>query len=359
MKVEEICHPINESAATSYGLAEIASFILVSMARKTMQTLSSATIAIVNQPQRKIDAYDFPDGSLSNCAESAVFMKRLRKISPLAAKFVTDISLTVSFNNDCPERGSYTKRYSPEIKLRLDKDTISRITELLKSDHLNFESVQRLFHETRFTLIHELTHAFDDWVSSGKFRINRRSLDAAKSKKDTDIGLGLYFNSPIEINARYVATAAIIRNMLFRDRSLSWSDCLKFFKTEFAAWKLLSSDDKRRLITRLSGEFDSFGMTKKVTDFSSDVKSLEGKLGADVYLDYKVSVGLISIDLPIDQTSLLPIICKFADQKKLELCSSVLNLNAETKALGFIANKGSKHRYDLPFGTKIYREARK
>jgi hypothetical protein len=95
------------------------------------------------------------------------------------------------------------------------------------------------------TLIHELTHAYDDYQSKGKY-INKKYVAYSGSKPDE--GNLDYYNNPIETNAFY--TAAISQLDEF-DRLSDFNTYQKLFIDKYTSFKHLNKKSKERLLKRI------------------------------------------------------------------------------------------------------------
>lgn len=96
---------------------------------------------------------------------------------------------------------------------------------------------------------HELQHAYDYHRGGKSF------MDFAnKSHVDHIVDREGYLKNPIEISARYTEVITILKKM--KGSISSFSDFLNAFKIRFHGWKFLSNKEQKRLISRMSQEWD-------------------------------------------------------------------------------------------------------
>lgn len=99
-------------------------------------------------------------------------------------------------------------------------------------------------------LLHELQHAFDDFRSEGKYRGNDEldiyGFPIKKNYKQ-------YLNLKHEIDARFAQTFSTI-NFYDKNKIRDFDDVLNDFKNEFVGFNILSSKDKKRILS-LFGKF--------------------------------------------------------------------------------------------------------
>ncbi len=98
---------------------------------------------------------------------------------------------------------------------------------------------------SRGTFIHELTHAYDYYVSEGRF------TDAEGIVKSGDDEAG-YYASQHEVNARYSDTIAQLDGV---KGDLDKYDYIKRFMEMFVGWDVLDYSQQKRLIKRATMEW--------------------------------------------------------------------------------------------------------
>ena len=230
----------------------------------------------------------------------------------------------------------------PEINLYFN--TISaESTKILMSSYsktLTFLSIRKT------ALIHELIHAYDDYISGGKFR--DPNYNPYKKEKDHN----KYLNYTHEINARFFQTVASL------PKTTIWKDYLRDFKYKFEGWKFLSPTTKKRLITRLATRFQRKETLIDITPFVDRLKiKIKTITDADVYVSKSFdNIEIENIDkVPNDlQKQVLTLVCRTADifQRKVETSDKLPLL----KEFGFIKNSGRNK--DFRISRLFYRPER-
>lgn len=131
----------------------------------------------------------------------------------------------------------------------VDKKIIEEILDTLiryNQDSRIINSLERIYKDTIFlTLIHELTHAYDDYISSGKY--------SPKNYKDVTKGdeWGEYASQNLEVNARYVSTVANLKDIGVKYTIHDFEDVIDEFIHRFRGWTTLNKEQQERLIKRL------------------------------------------------------------------------------------------------------------
>jgi len=141
-------------------------------------------------------------------------------------------------------RGNYQKRSGlGEISRYVNIYTSSDPKEALRSP------IEKT--EIRNSLVHEFTHAYDDYISKGKYA----SKDSPKSKEDS---LG-YLQSNHEVNARYTAAVDEIRNYKLIDPDNKtrggFENYLWEFKQAFLGWADMKPEVQKSLTNRLYKDY--------------------------------------------------------------------------------------------------------
>jgi hypothetical protein len=103
---------------------------------------------------------------------------------------------------------------------------------------------------SRGTLIHEFAHAYDDFISRGKY-LPKKYKDAPESHED-EKGWKDYAKQNLEVNARYTDWI----NEHQKERiTYTWPEYVKEFKQEWGI-KYLNPEQYRRLINRLFAQYN-------------------------------------------------------------------------------------------------------
>ena len=126
----------------------------------------------------------------------------------------------------------------------------------------------------RSVLIHELTHAFDDFMSKGKTFANYSKF----SKEDGKKSLIAYLKNPSEINARFQQTVSKMNFDPTRSGRRNPEDLIQNFKRNFKGWDIIEPDEQKRLIKRLFQFIDTKTPKK---DLSSQTQILSSRLKRD------------------------------------------------------------------------------
>jgi hypothetical protein len=92
------------------------------------------------------------------------------------------------------------------------------------------------------TLLHELTHAYDDYQSKGKYN-NSNYITPEKGYKD-------YAKQNIEVNARFAQAIDILEKQDMKYVIGDFDDFMTNAKSAFEGWKILSIDQQKRLTNR-------------------------------------------------------------------------------------------------------------
>jgi hypothetical protein len=241
-------------------------------------------------------------------------------------------------------------RGQPEIRIHLVPEKLDLLVRWADSGQLNSETVFYFLRTYLSILIHELVHAYDDWVSEGRYTNNRRSI-----KADNTGRFDLYMNNPVEINARYAETVSSIAPFIKAD----WPDYLAAFKRQMEGWRELQPSDKRRLVLRLAAQWRD-GKTPWGVDVRKAVERLRDRLraaGLDTIVSYTPNSGLVVEK--IDSTDgdivfrTLKVISTFADLYGLEVALPFWE--PEAPQLGFRSQNGRHYNHALPHATQMWR----
>lgn len=180
------------------------------------------------------------------------------------------------------------KYHSPSIIfLNLKNDFLQKLSsDLNEYDNMGKSEVYvKLYYEFIKTLIHEIQHAYDDWVSKKNYMNNSKvkhftnSVESYNDNNDEDEDKFKQYNSvfnkyaklPHEINARFSEAFADIRKYRLDKNDKSDTVMLKKsfeeFKSElfiyFRYWNELGEAVQKRLIKRLYLMWDQLPEKKK------------------------------------------------------------------------------------------------
>lgn len=187
-------------------------------------------------------------------------VNKFTDLTPEQANFLTKQSgMTIGFGFTQPHQAAayYTEQPNhPDnfIIMGLPDERMAEIGAMAKDRSLTPDAVYRVLAQSqKSNLVHELTHAYDDAVSGGKFMHNRRSGEAATAirtrQKDA---FAHYMNNPIEINARLTASLAHNRS---EASHMTAPEFIAKVRKDFNGWDDLPPSDQRRLTTRIGGYF--------------------------------------------------------------------------------------------------------
>lgn len=216
-----------------------------------------------------------------------------KKYSKKFQKFIEQSNLQVIFKKNMSgsmgKRSSTLGQYqSPNIIfLNLKDDFINstnkKIKEIPTFDKLDLFT--SLYYAFESTLIHEIQHAYDDWVSKGKYMENIKSNQFQKdinqhfrhaNEEASEEKYNAVFNNytflPHEINARFTQAFKKIRkyslnkgdnsNMIMIKKS--FEEFKKDLALEFEHWYQMGDGVKKRLIKRLYLMWQQLPETKKI-----------------------------------------------------------------------------------------------
>lgn len=191
---------------------------------------------------------------------SYIDLSDIKKVDPILKEFV-DFGITVRVllkKDRAGQQGSYKR----ELELGKLFRTIDLIYDLREWEGIiiNFENnvvsrsdLKKVLDSQKGTLVHELIHAYDDFVSLGK------ALDD-KVSSQTSSYMG-YLKKPSEINARYAETVSIIKELKLIPTSHSrrggFKKYVDTFKFTFTGWQEMDKKIQKRLIGRLAKEYES------------------------------------------------------------------------------------------------------
>lgn len=187
------------------------------------------------------------------------------------------------------------------IEVYLSKTYFNLIRE--KDRRLRSGTIDPLKKSIESHLIHELTHAYDDYRSEGKYHEKDYPEDL------TGKNLGKYYGLPSEVNAYFAQAVkdAYPKKLRFGDPKESWSSYWKEFESQFKPWKSLTDEQKKRVRGRAYNEF--FNLT------DSEAEEIIKQAFAEWYED-----DLRSGDIP----KMLKIDTRVANQNQREVLRKAL-----------------------------------
>lgn len=358
MKIHDLFR-LDESVATQNAIETIATSFISNLATKNIEEY------------RGYAGYT-PIHQMANIRMAALTNMKIKvsRFPILVKKFVQEMGmLSVSFKS---ERGGTKGEYWPDfnsINLFVNYEFETQVNSTLLHNDFPYFSLVNLFKFRMDTLVHELTHAFQNWVSKGKWKDNTRSRDALAARQthhnwpESPEIFAQYRNDPIEINARY---SQVIQRIRVNFSNTDWPNVGRMFKWEIGDWSQIPKIEQRRLVLRLYAEWSAEQRPKTrdmKTEFETFYEKLRETTGLWIYMSLRSST-VISIDTfgTDDNDKIFDIIkqvIKFADIRKLTVAIESLPISPALRALGFIPNRGSRQRYDLRVGTKVYRDGRK
>lgn len=340
--LEMLQEKLTETVDHQKGFEHLAIKVLDSFATRIVKLLPD--IAKRHElPLHKIDLESYPAILLQDVNNGKIIKHLPRSLQ----KFVED-NPTLRF--EISERTENTKGYyrrrpsQPEIVLLVDKEALVEFQTSLKSG-LNWYNVRDFLFTTYETLIHELVHAYDDWVSNGNYRTF------------IDFSYEEYLKKQEEVNARFYQVVSKL------NPNVTWKEFRSGFIYSFDGWHLLSEEQRKRLLKRLSRYYLS-QQPPKLFNPSKQVKKLEGKLrkifGDPLFISYSTASDTISVSSFANATpnwsKILPPITKLADTYRKTIVTSDIPENT-AKEFGFIKNKGRNKNYKI--SEKFYRLPRR
>jgi len=242
--------------------------------------------------------------------------------------------------------------------------------QIITNERITEQDVLHAIRKLRSLIVHEFTHAYDDFASRGRHKNNTASgaaldarIDAWVSSSDQDRqakATELYLNDPIEVNARFSQTVSKL------DKSQSWPDYRRNFTYEMKGWRDLTPLAKRRLVTRLAAYWQDGRDTSPKPDIKASVARLQKRLremfGAQIWLTYGSNAINIDDIGTKDRTAIGNILratSKVGDVLGLTIATSEVPYGDLAKSLGFVNQRSKRHRdFSLSYGTSIYRRPR-
>jgi hypothetical protein len=202
--------------------------------------------------------------------------------------------------------------YQGSIEVYIEPEDIAKIREYTdaatKGDiAINGAYLMRdIIVKYRSTLVHEIQHVIDDWLSNGKFK--DKNHNSAMYKAHYQQEYDDYYKLSHEINARYTQVVSSMGYSLsYTDKygfeyhpSFNWENYVTTFKHMFLGWELMTDVQQKRLLSRLSQQYHYLTKHKEklCLDIKANVERLESELqeaGIHVYMYYKHSANYIHI----------------------------------------------------------------
>lgn len=177
-------------------------------------------------------------------------------------------NMTGSFGKNSTTLGTFS---SPNIIFLNLRDSFLEKINLELKENPKFDKIDmftKMYYEFESTLIHEIQHAYDYWISKGKYVENKkmqhfqskvhqhlRNNDEKISDDIIDPIFKKYTALPHEINARFTQAFKKIRKYTYsEDKKLikkPYQDFQDMFEYEFEHWREMKPDIKRSLLKRL------------------------------------------------------------------------------------------------------------
>lgn len=345
---------LNENVENQRGIVKIASSVIVFWANKIK----------ANVRRNGYESKGFIPKILANevfriTSNSGTPLKGLPEKLQAFLKERFRLSFTVEWKDNVNYSGIYKPREGyghGEISIVIsDKDF-----EFIRNPRSSHEVIQ-ILKKYQSVIVHELTHAYDDWASKGKYITSQRSKDGLGAQDDPS-GRTTYLNSAHEISARF--NQAI--HDLPEPNGVSWRSYMTEFKTKIQGWQNIPASEKKRLLTRLATYFIQHNPSNPLLDISSKAEQLQQKVReqtGDPYLqiiakpdDDKIIVRPTIFDKKsVDQQAVfsgMKAICNMADIYRRTVAISYIPLPVAVQ-LGFVRNKG--RRKDFSHSEQFYR----
>jgi hypothetical protein len=310
----------------------------------------------------------------------AIFFEDLsiagKGLSRLGKKFIKfGIKMYMGSGRQDKYMGAYRSNFG-SIEIVVSETEFKKISDLMNK-HRDDEYYLRtklnnliydILVSKRETIVHELQHAWDDFVSDGKYRDKNHSNAMVEFEKGE---LDEYHKLSHEINARFSDTVSFLNNkgLVYSeynyDRILSntWNNYVKCFKHNFSGWDLLTGEQQKRLMVRLSQHYyRNISNQNKGLDITDKVEVLCEELraeGIEIWMWYNTDTDSIKINQLYatseeQEQAAMDKIIRLADiyRKFVVLTphSKYLGIKLKTfipllKSLGFRRNAGNKIDY--------------
>jgi GNAT superfamily N-acetyltransferase len=185
-----------------------------------------------------------------------VDLRRIAYSGPLE-DFTKEHRVEVTFPQDSGgDLGEYSK-LGHDIRVYVDyKWFESKWDERRGYKDVTTDDILEFLGQYSETLMHELTHAYDDFLSKGKALRSTRELYKRGGRE-------AYLNDAAEVNARYQAAVRELR----KQKISTFKQLGEKFKEVFEGWDILPEDSRERLLKRLYVDFQH-----KATASSDDIE---------------------------------------------------------------------------------------
>lgn len=261
---------LTESPQTQHGLEVIAYAVLNSMATQVSK------LRDVNEIDR-----------VSVTLEDVLGRNTLKRLDDKIKAFIkarAAMPIRLAHKNT-KYLGAYYRAPKARIIIYVAKEDDLRILEndLAAYDTIRSTTAISFLRRFKTTLVHELVHAYDDFASQGK----------AFKHKIIPSEYDAYLSLPSEINARFME---VVKELEHKKLD-GWQAYLGAFRFEFKGWKLLTDDQKKRLVRRLAAEYQQ-GRSPETLDISANVNALRERLhadGIDVWVSFYKPNDIIDI----------------------------------------------------------------
>lgn len=167
------------------------------------------------------------------------------------------IPVSIVANNDSSKSGAFKSRpndprYRGEIEVYVDQQYMSnsKINKKYKnSKPLTANDVQHFLKKKRNVLVHELTHAFDNYISKGKYS----PTDHSASDDGSYESYVAYLKLPHEVNARFLQAMSKLDLKSHTD----FESALATFKSDFGGYFKMTPKVQKRIISRFADEWNN------------------------------------------------------------------------------------------------------
>jgi hypothetical protein len=234
---------------------------------------------------------------------SLLYLKILKKndYSKEMINFIKTYDLEIYYTHQYGKSSGVFKQDERRVVVFIPKDDVDEFDEDIK-DNINdttvYHGIKKMLKKHIDTLVHELQHAWDFWVSNGKYV--DKNIRLAHNKMNTENDYSHYFKLSHEINARYAETVHRLKNDGLKIKnsygghpytvSLNWENLLRAFKDNFLGWNLIKPEQQERLIKRLATEYaDMIKHKTPSNNISKLIKEKEKEFeaqGAEITLHY-------------------------------------------------------------------------
>lgn len=372
---------LNESPETLASIVRLANFILRIAGDNGAAAIRAAYERYHGYTNLYLDGSDLPAVTLDQLPRK--FVASLETGFGTFIKAMVEKHLRIAFTDNGNLQGrkaggwfrSGSGYRQPEIMLVVDTGDFEPIKTAFHEYPQRLDgAIRDVMRKLTDILIHELTHAYDEWASKGRWKDNARTQSAQTAeverqfnRSDNELAQtahALYMNSPIEINARYMAAVAALEA---KNQPLSWPAYKSSFEWSMPGWRKLPDEDKRRLLTRLATQWQA-GRNTLQHDVAGACRRLQDRLqaaGHEVWLSSRNENAVLSVDnvtlkKPEQVAALLRPILVLADHYGMTVALQDKLPIPAVRPLGFVNQRprsvnGGKRDYSLPLGTVYFR----